>query len=584
MQVEWSRPNYAELRIAGVTPPLRPAMWGVRIVRQAVTAAPLTALVVSACIMSAASSTDLLGTANAADPTEPRMALPGEHCRIEPQKKWFKSEKRAWNRICKGESANFNLILGETLNRAILKDDSERLDDRKLTRGFLKVILSYEPYRSAIPPSGVRIVGANFPDGVDLTDVVCERPLSVRHSRFASSVEMHRLKTSSYVSFGSSRFEGELNMDSASIGGDLFMRDEAKFQDVRLAGAKIGDQLSMTGSTFNGTLNMDSISIGGHLFMRGGATFQDVNLRAAKIGDQLSMIGSTFNGTLDMDSASIGGSLFMTKASFLEPNSLVYVRVGSSLDISEANLSKLDLTGASVEGELRLGSSELPHIYWDRSEHAPMLTLRNTRVGFLQDTGESWPEHLKMEMEGFKYGHLGGLGMDEKKMASARGSEWFLEWLEKDDSYSPQPYQHLSTVLRAAGHDGMADDILFGSRARERRELSAWQLKWWGLGILEVVIGYGYGKGNFRAALWAAVFVVIGYVILRTEVNRKKKMDDEDLGFWYSIDMLLPVVHLRERHYERDLPGWPKWYFYVHRIVGYLLTFFVIAGLTGLTA
>ena len=77
---------------------------------------------------------------------------------------------------------------------------------------------------------------------------------------------------------------------------------------------------------------------------------------------------------------------------------------------------------------------------------------------------------------------------------------------------------------------------------------------------------------------------MIGYVLLRTEVNRKKKMDDEDLGFWYSIDMLLPVVHLRERHYERDLQGWPKWYFYVHRIVGYLLTFFVIAGLAGLTA
>ena len=47
--------------------------------------------------------------------------------------------------------------------------------------------------------------------------------------------------------------------------------------------------------------------------------------------------------------------------------------------------------------------------------------------------------------------------------------------------------------------------------------------------------------------------------------------------------MLLPFVRLSERHYKNDLQGWPKYYFFIHAIIGYVLAFFVIAGLSGLT-
>ena len=53
--------------------------------------------------------------------------------------------------------------------------------------------------------------------------------------------------------------------------------------------------------------------------------------------------------------------------------------------------------------------------------------------------------------------------------------------------------------------------------------------------------------------------------------------------FFYSLDLLLPVVRLREQHYDIDLQGRVRYYFYVHQIMGYVLASFLIAGLSGLT-
>ena len=78
------------------------------------------------------------------------------------------------------------------------------------------------------------------------------------------------------------------------------------------------------------------------------------------------------------------------------------------------------------------------------------------------------------------------------------------------------------------------------------------------------------------------LFVVIGTAVLSKYEDQQEKPKDDRLGVWYSVDMLLPVVRLRERHYEVDLVGLVRYYFFVHKIVGYVLTFFVIAGLSGL--
>ena len=738
------------------------------------------------------------------------MALPGGKCRVPPLPKWNEPEKWAWIQICEGKEADFNKHPNEGLDPRNPTHDDKWSKYRKLTSDFLETILLHEPFRSAIPRRGVRIFGAYFPNCIDLRDASIERPLRLAQSRFKSQVDMSRLRTPTVISLEDSKFDKGLNMDSASVGGDLFMR-RSEFDEVDLRGAKIGDQLGMVGSTFTGKLNMDSISIGGSLFMsdeesdegvlretefgevilRGanighqlsmvGATFKgklamgsisvgrsllmmkakfgevdlrgakiddqlameeatfagklivnaasvggdlfmrraefgevvlvgakigdrldmegstfagklnmgsvstggslfmrdgesdegvlretefdEVVLRGAKIGDQLSMVGATFTGKLDMGSVSVGSDLFMRRADFDEvvlrgakigdqlgmrgatftgkldmgsvstgsslfmrdaefnevvlrgakigdqldmdgaaftgkldmetvsvgldlfmrsvnfgrPANLIFLSIGSSLDARGATLRGLDLTDSKIKGELRLGSVNWMDIegesYKDKNKnsHAPKLTLRNTSVGVLQDTTGTWPDHLEREFEGFTYDRLGGFG--------ERGSSWFIKWLEKDESYSPQPYRYLVHTLRTFGYEDMADDILCASLERECRQLNRSQLKWWKLLVRRVFIGCGWQF--FLAFLGLAlVLTIIGTAFLRIakESNRRSMK----LGFWYSLDMLLPIIRLRERHYtDVDLNTWAKYYFYIHKILGYVLIFFVLAWLSG---
>lgn len=55
------------------------------------------------------------------------------------------------------------------------------------------------------------------------------------------------------------------------------------------------------------------------------------------------------------------------------------------------------------------------------------------------------------------------------------------------------------------------------------------------------------------------------------------------IGLAYSFDMLLPIITLRKLHSELELKGWRRYYFYLHKISGYVLAAFVAAGLGGIT-
>ncbi len=101
--------------------------------------------------------------------------------------------------------------------------------------------------------------------------------------------------------------------------------------------------------------------------------------------------------------------------------------------------------------------------------------------------------------------------------------------------------------------------------------------------FLNYSIGYGYGYGYFYSLVGMAVLVLVGVGVLRLTGEQKKQQIPVD--FWYSLDMVLPIIRLREAHYEEvDLVSRPaRIYFYAHKTLGYLLLFFFIAGLSGLT-
>ena len=427
------------------------------------------------------------------------------------------------------------------------------------------------------------MIGSTFKGKLVMGSSSVGGSLHMRSTQFGE-VGLRGAKIGGQITMDESAFKGKLTIGSVSA-DSLFMRS-AQFGEVDLRGAEISDQLNMIESTFKGQLIMGSVSVGGSLHMR-STQFGEVDLRGAKIGGQITMDESAFKGKLVMPSISVGSSLFLRQVEFDSSASLMFLSVGSNLDARGATLKSLDLTGSRIKGELRLGSSDA-NIEWkgqkDENENfsPPKLTLRNTSVGTLQDTKDTWPDRLEREFEGFTYDRLGGFGASEQEKLDERGSSWFTKWLAKDESYSPQPYQHLAGVLRATGHEDMADDILVASRDRELGESKPSQFKWWRLWTLKLFIGYGYGWRVFWALAWVAGLAALGTAILRIakEGNRRSMK----LGFLYSLDMLLPIIHLRELHYtDVDLNTWAKCYFYFHKIMGYVLIFFVLAGLSGLT-
>ena len=81
---------------------------------------------------------------------------------------------------------------------------------------------------------------------------------------------------------------------------------------------------------------------------------------------------------------------------------------------------------------------------------------------------------------------------------------------------------------------------------------------------------------------WTIGFTFLGTLVLW--VSRQDRVHHLRYGgLAYSLDMFLPIIQLRKVHYDLDLEGWVWVYFYVHKVFGYVLAFFLVAGLSGLT-
>jgi hypothetical protein len=365
----------------------------------------------------------------------------------------------------------------------------------------------------------------------------------------------------------------------------------AEFNDVDLRGAKVGGQVSMSGAKVAGTLAMASADIGQSLFMHSvseqRAEFNDVVLRGAKVGGQVALTGAKVAGTLAMASADIGHDLFMysvseQRAEFDGGISLIFAEVGRSLDVRGAVLSSLDLTGTEIGGELRLASPSWPPQWQDGGK----LVLRNASVDAIQDTDEEgvWPPTL--DLDGFTYRRLGGLGADAEAGVARRGSRWFIDWLKKDEPYTPQPSQQCAQVLREIGHPEIANAVLYAERERERKQ--AWRsgskLRATGLLLLKLFVGYGYGQRLLWHPLaWVIAFVAAGTAVLQLSPGVPSELADSGAAVAYSLDTLLPIVELEKSFADIVLHGFAKCYFYFQKLMGWVLASFLIAGVSGLT-
>lgn len=535
-----------------------------------------------------------------------KPALPGKTCQTKPLFNWTPQEKWVWNQICNGEIADFNERDKEYDKVFDPKNHKRKPKGRLLTSEFLETILLHEPFCGSLTHHGVRIVGAWFKDPIDLTNATLNHQLWLDKSCFDSDIDLSFLKTDYGISLDGSYFNGKLNLNSAKIGGQFninnsmfndelimnsvnisgsfYMKNVVMFKNVYLIGADIEGQLNMNGSKFTDKLIMDSLYVGGYLKMCDPAEFNYVSLLNSKIDSALEMDGSRFKGELLMQRLEVENNLFMRKAEFVKVI-LDSAKIRGNLELSGSECNFIHLSNTNIGREFILSSKntdEMPDVGAVEWHGDSKLTLHNTKVGVLQDSQNSWPKNL--ELNGFIYERLGRfIKNDGSDIKPERDITWLKKWMWKQEKYSPQPYEHLAKILRQDGRKKEAREILYTSKSREHRKTtSVWYWLW--LTTIWTFIGYGYRI--YYAFFWSLGLVAIGTAWLGlSKQYREKDVDKKDLKYYglaYSFDMLLPIIHLRKHHYDIELKGKTRVYFYVHKILGYVLALLIITGLTGI--
>jgi cytoskeletal protein CcmA (bactofilin family) len=373
----------------------------------------------------------------------------------------------AWQRIRNDEIADFN----ERCQKELKPHDKTGWDDpcRQVPAKFLVDILTLPKLRDQLARQRLRLRGARIDGTMDLTDTDITAEVRIDASRIDGDLILASSHWKHSLAVEGSNIAGRVSASGMRTESDILLRSAAAIEgEVDLTAAKVGGTVDLSGAKFAQTVHGAGLRVEGSLFMHDHATFgEQVNLRAAKIGGTVDMSGSEFFGTVRGTRLTVEGSRFMHgHARFGELVSLLGAKIGGILALDDAVAARIDLTGAAAQ-ELVLGGlgwwclgreaptglakgAALP-AHWPLGSSAwqsarcdvkfdqpsPQLILRNAHFANFQDSADAWPP--LMDLEGFHYERLGGIEGGGRNDMRKRSPEEWIEWLERDPTFSTQP-------------------------------------------------------------------------------------------------------------------------------------------------
>jgi len=500
-----------------------------------------------------------------------------------------------------------------------------------LSPAFLDWVIVTTSSRASL--KAVDINGARFEQTVDLSNAKLSKALVLTQCQFDEDLILSQLSTDNLISVASSHVTGTTDMRSvraasrivmdnfssdsnvkltdAEIGGDLSLANVnihgalgmgairvkksivltgGRFSSLDLTDAQINDELAFHGARVSGNVQLSGVEIGRDAFFDSGTAFsKNVVLNSAKIAGQLVFQDVSIGGMLSLEGVSVGGSLLMRNARLAAQTTMPYVSVAGNLEISSGgSYGSIDLTGARVSQGLRLGSDRHEAPAW---RNGAVLILRNAVARDIQDRRrcsglgqhvlctDGWPSII--DLSGFRYENPSTLDVqnctpEDCSDMSRRSSEWWLGWLARQRHFDPQSYSQLSVMLHKISMDDEAIDVLYAKKYIERGSANPVDK----LFLVLYALFVGYGLHIWYVLWWVVGFILLGALVLRLSGEGVK--NGLPVGLAFSSDMLLPVIQLREAHYQIDLRGWSRYYFYFHKVMGYVLGSFLLAGLAAL--
>ncbi|MGB6709410.1 MAG: hypothetical protein WBE85_04445 [Methylocella sp.] len=429
-------------------------------------------------------------------------------------------------------------------------------------------------------------------------------------------VVLRGAKITGQIAMAGASFGGKLNAEALQVGEALLMysdgQNKASFKDVDLRGAKIKGKIDMAGACFRSPLNAEFLQALGSLLMQSGGSNKtscteaeslqavgslvmpsagpntaSVTLDSAKITGDIVMTGANFEGNLYAEDLQVGGNLFIRDAHCAQEVDMVFAHVGGTLVLRGATLAGLNLSGASVAGDLELGGLPRESVSWTGRSWETGLTLRNTHVGNLMDAKDAWPDREHLHLDGFSFNHLGGYAGETGPEMRERGMDWWDNWARLDPDYSPAPYAQLAAAFTNAGDRDAANEIRYYGRVRERETERG--LAYILSGAVQYVAGFGIGSYTFRVLYWVIGISLAGAVLLWMKVPAAKQ-HGPIWCFGASLARLLPVIEINKEFTaffddpkRERLTGWQSFIFSAMGMVGFVLGAILIAAVSGLT-
>ena len=444
-----------------------------------------------------------------------------------------------------------------------------------LSGGFVARVLgqaSAEPSRTMSPVEirGARIVG----------DVVLEGGRTDAPVKIACSSVVGTMR------FQDWEFLGGVELSRVALADTVYFYDvdarylialvDSDFEGVHVLRSRFGRDFSLRATRVRTELKVVSTEVRGSLLM--GCDVEKTD-RCGRYGQTelidvrttwgLDAVGGRFDDKVLIDGAEVGSRVNLHRARFVHLE-IRDTDIGGGIDLRRSGQRLLDLSGTTVRRSLDLGA-QTDTVDWGNPDSGARFIARNTRVGSLRHVEQSWPVWLEAEFGGFEYASL--IDVDQEDV------EWLKGWLARDGSYSPQPYTHLSDVLRRQGQRAGANEILYAARDRERSALPWYCPERWWLEAQRWSIGYGIGLNAFSALGWMILFCSVGWCVgvrstRRCPVGRWRLL-------WHSVSYTVPGFN-RDAYNEVTMSSRAKQWFYCQRLLCYALALLAGAAAVGL--
>jgi len=287
-----------------------------------------------------------------------------------------------------------------------------------------------------------------------------------------------------------------------------------------------------------------------------------LNMDGVVASSNVELTGTEVHGPASLSGASIDGSLILTIAHFY-----------SLVDLSDSKIGKKLVMDEVLDPEK--GSTYEP-VHWEPDS---MLRLRDATVGTIaaRQSENIWPNRI--DILNLNFVSYSGESLGSRRLQDA--DEWFPGWLAKSsDGFNPQTYERVRLYLVSVGEVGAATKVGFAGKTLEFLDScqSGFFAKCLYLAAYGATTGFGFYP--WFAAIWTLLFVYLGAQVFRRTPEAVR--EHMTRGYAYSFDTFLPLVRLRERNYDIDIEGKARYYFYFHKLAGWVLGSFLVAAISGI--